>query len=133
MTGLEALGIPLLCMALNVYHEARGEPVIGQNAVAHVVMNRVNAHGWPNTVCGVIGQSMQFSWVHEKAVWSPNYDSTAWMRALRVAEDVLDGDAVDPTDGATHYHATWLNRYPTWSKNLRQTVTIGRHIFYRRR
>ena len=30
----------ILCLALTVYHESRGEPQAGQYAVAEVVMNR---------------------------------------------------------------------------------------------
>ena len=32
----------LMCMAMNVYHEARSEPIVGQIAVAQVVIIRVN-------------------------------------------------------------------------------------------
>ena len=44
----------LVCLALNVYHEARDQPFIGQVAVAQVVMNRVHDDRFPNTVCEVV-------------------------------------------------------------------------------
>ncbi|NIO43392.1 MAG: hypothetical protein GTO41_26515, partial [Burkholderiales bacterium] len=46
----------LNCLALNVYHEARGEPMAGQYAVAEVTMNRVASRRYPNTVCKVVFQ-----------------------------------------------------------------------------
>ena len=52
-----------LCLALAVYHEARGEPLIGQKAVAEVVMNRVASDRFPDTICGVVMQPKQFSFV----------------------------------------------------------------------
>ena len=51
----------VMCLALNLYHEARSEPLKGQLAVAHVVMNRVNDPQFPQTVCGVIKQKTSFA------------------------------------------------------------------------
>ena len=79
---------------------------------------------------------MQFSWTANDG-WEPEYDSEAWGRSLVIAEQVLTysthgtRQTSDPSRGATHYHATTMNRYPNWSKNMRETVTIGNHIFYR--
>ena len=52
----------LVCLALNIYHEARDQPFIGQVAVAQVVMNRVHDDRYPNTVCEVVKQSPTYSW-----------------------------------------------------------------------
>ena len=52
------------CLAMNIYHEARGERWEGQIAVAHVTMNRVAHDEWPNNVCDVVYQKKQFSWTH---------------------------------------------------------------------
>ena len=46
----------LHCLALNIYHEARGEPELGKFAVANVTMNRVNDARFPKTVCDVVRQ-----------------------------------------------------------------------------
>ena len=54
----------LECMALNIYHEARGEEPLGQVAVAQVVMNRVQHDWFPDTICDVVYQGSQFSWTH---------------------------------------------------------------------
>ena len=68
----------VMCMALNLYHEAKGEPRQGQIAVAHVVMNRMNDPNFPETVCGVIKQkntkevSSEITIEHNKEVgWGP--------------------------------------------------------------
>ena len=62
----------LMCLALNVYHEARSEPLQGQAAVAHVVLNRVASGRWPDDVCSVVHQGYekgrfkcQFTWYCE--------------------------------------------------------------------
>ncbi len=53
----------IYCLAENVYHEARGEPNIGKQAVAHVVLNRVIRNDFPNTVCKVVKQGpLRESW-----------------------------------------------------------------------
>lgn len=52
------------CLALNIYHESRSESLQGQIAVAQVTINRVAHDHWPSTICEVVYDPMQFSWVH---------------------------------------------------------------------
>ena len=52
----EAINVAVVCLALNVYHEAKNQDIDGMYAVADVVMNRVEDHRYPNTVCGVVKQ-----------------------------------------------------------------------------
>ena len=33
----------LICLAMNIYHEARSEPIAGRVAVAEVTLNRVES------------------------------------------------------------------------------------------
>jgi N-acetylmuramoyl-L-alanine amidase len=132
------LASALLCMSLNIFFEARGEPVIGQYAVAEVTMNR--ADGDPSKVCEVVLKPRQFSWTGEgrlantktgvrlRNAISPK-DATAWTIATRVAYTVLAGKMIDITRGATYFHATRVK--PMWRKRFVQTVAIGNHIFYR--
>ena len=56
------LSAAVICLALNIYHEARGEPIEGQRAVASVTLNRTLDPRWPSTVCGVVYDPQQFSW-----------------------------------------------------------------------
>lgn len=114
----------LLCMAMAVYHEARGEPLAGQVAVAHVVLNRVASDRYPNDVCEVVTQPYQFSFD-----WNAPREVEAWYRAVTVAERVMAGDTVDPTGGALHYHRDDIQ--VSWTAGKRGRV-IGRHIFWKR-
>ena len=52
----------LICMALNVYFEARDQPLVGQIAVAETVLNRVHSTLFPDTVCEVVYQGEYYSW-----------------------------------------------------------------------
>lgn len=117
----------VLCMALNIYHEARGEPYLGQIAVAHVVMNRVKDSRWPTSVCAVIGQKAQFSWT-ETTREAPK-DEVSLSQAIRIAKMVVQGECLDPTNGATHYHHKDIN--PRWARNLTVTYRKGNHVFLR--
>jgi N-acetylmuramoyl-L-alanine amidase len=106
----------LMCLALNVYHESRSEPLQGQAAVAHVVLNRVASGRWPDDVyCD--GKPDEPT------------EILAWAKSVLVANQVLTGVVPDVTNGATHYHARYVNPY--WSASLSKTVTYGSHLFYR--
>ena len=133
----------LMCMAFNIYHEANNQSMLGQIAVGQVVMNRVEDSRFPDTVCEVVKQAVtykgtdkpvlhkcQFSWYCDGKKDEPNYDSKSWSKALKYAVVVLGGDiTLDFTDGATHYHATYVR--PAWAKTKPRTTRIDRHIFYR--
>ena len=133
----------LMCMAFNIYHEANNQSMLGQIAVGQVVMNRVEDSRFPDTVCEVVKQAVtykgtdkpvlhkcQFSWYCDGKKDEPNYDSKSWSKALKYAVVVLGGDiTLDFTEGATHYHATYVR--PAWAKTKTRTTRIDRHIFYR--
>ena len=124
----------LRCLALNIYHEARGEPLQGKIAVAHVVLNRVAATGFPGDVCEVIKQGgerrrhrCQFSWWCDGRSDQPR-DLAAWRESLLVALLIRRGATDDPTEGALWYHADSVQPY--WSKIFKKHLKIGKHIFY---
>ncbi len=125
----------LTCLALNVYYEARSEPMVGQYAVAHVVLNRVANESFPDDACKVVKQGYskglgkcQFSWYCDGKSDVPK-DELSWLYARVVAYNVLYDYHKDNTDGATHYHANYVR--PWWSKHYDKTVTHGSHIFYK--
>ena len=124
----------LLCLALNVYHEARDQPPAGQLAVAHVVVNRTIDRRFPDTVCGVILQGgevrnrCQFSWYCDGRSDEP-FEREAWTKAKQVARKVLLTGPYDPTKGALYYHALYVD--PFWASTMEYTVTIGMHKFYK--
>jgi len=118
------------CLALNVYHEARGESITGQRAVAHVTINRANHEYFPNSVCSVVWQKSQFSWtIDGKSDRARN--RSAYDLAYEIATLVYTGeDDDDPTHGAVFYHASYVK--PKWSrhKSMTRSVKLGKHIFY---
>ncbi|MDV7338927.1 cell wall hydrolase [Terasakiella sp. A23] len=123
------------CLALNIYWEARSEPLAGQLAVAGVTMNRVADEKFPNNICNVVKQSKskqrlhrcQFSWWCDGKKDDPK-ELTAWRNAQQVARLFLAGIYEDPTQEAKWYHADYVN--PDWASRLKRTAKIGRHIFY---
>ena len=132
----------LACMATAIYFEARGEPMVGQVAVAQVIMARVNDERYPNTICEVVKQGYYYSWNPEIPIpdkcqfsfWCDGKpekikDEDAYFWATEVADAVMVGTLYDTTQGATHYHAYYVQ--PSWSKKFTQTVRINDHIFYR--
>ncbi len=126
----------LVCLALNVYHEARDQPIVGQEAVAHVTLNRVRSPGFPDDVCAVVYQGgerrhgCQFSWYCDGRPDAPR-EREAWARANGVAARALLGLSEDPTEGALHYHAEYVD--PGWASAMRRVIRIGNHTFYRRK
>lgn len=117
------------CLALNVYFESRGESKVGQEFVGWVTLNRVMHSDFPNTICGVVWQSNQFSWTHDGKSDVPK-DKTAWAQAQAIAGEVLQAYGVerDPTEGATYFHAHSIN--PHWAARFERVVRIDNHIFY---
>lgn len=122
------------CLALNIYHEARGEPEEGRLAVAQVVMNRVSHQRFPDDVCAVVKQGgewprsrCQFSWWCDGR--SDRVSDPSAMADIRdLAKAVLKGRETDPSNGALWYHADHVA--PAWRKDFEKGPTIGRHIFY---
>ena len=116
------------CLALNIYHEARGESLEGQLAVAAVTLNRVRSRKFPEQVCEVVWQRRQFSWTHDGKSDLPR-NLKAWKSALRIANAILDIGHVNVVGGATHFHAAYV-RTPYWTRKKQMIRRIGSHLFY---
>ena len=123
------LGQQIECMAKNLYYEAAMEPFEGKLAVAQVTMNRTQSPQFPKTVCGVVYQKGQFSWVTEKVKGITN--KYAWEECMIVARKALTEsrlhDIIYKTN-AMYYHNTSVN--PPWK--LKYVAKIGNHLFYTR-
>lgn len=117
----------LHCLALNIYHEARGESAEGKLAVGRVTINRVRSRRYPDSICKVVWQRGQFSWTRDGRPDRP-YNGKAWNEALRIAGVVTDVDSTNPVGRATHYQAVHV--VPFWASAYRRVQRIGRHIFY---
>ena len=121
----------ILCLALNVYFEARAEDTASQLAVAQVTMNRVKDPRYPNKVCKVVKQKNQFSWFWDGKSDKP-YERKAWDQALDLAERIIkepDQYRVSCVSNSTHYHAVYVS--PSWAKSFKKYCRVGSHIFYR--
>ena len=131
----------LKCMSENIYYEAGNQSYVGKLAVGQVVLNRVKHPGYPNTVCGVIYEGVnslkttvcQFSWLCEDNRKGIDKSGVNWNQSVKAATELLSkrGTVVDITEGATNYHANYVN--PAWSKQLHFVTQIDDHIFYRKR
>lgn len=104
-----------------VYSESRGEPYVGQVAVAAVVLNRISSASFPNSMSGVVYQTGAFD-----AVADGQINLTPDATARKAAQDAING--WDPTYGAIYYFnpATATSKW-IWSRP--QVLTIGKHIF----
>ena len=116
----------LLCLAKNIYYEARGEPMQGKIAVAQVTLNRVTHRTqFESNICGVVYAKHQFSWTMEKhkAPVGP-----AWHEAQAIAKAVIAGTAHLPDFKALYFHNTTVK--PQWNRTKELVARIGNHIFY---
>ena len=124
----------LMCLALNIYFEARSEPIEGQIAIAEVTLNRVTSTNYPNDVCSVVLQEnkdgCQFSWWCDGKSDQPReHNSLRTSKAL--AELMLNEGRYITVIGneATHYHSNEV--HPYWANDLHKIRRIGKHIFYK--
>ena len=132
------LSTAALCLALNIYHEARGEPVIGQKAVAQVTMNR--AGGDPDKVCDVVFAPYQFSWANpltlapsqevrvQRAEFFMPKDETAWTVAKILAVRAIEGSLMDVVGNADHYYNP-RKANPRWARKMEPVARVGNHRF----
>ena len=135
------------CLAIALYHEARGEDELGQIAVAQVIINRVKSRKYPDTICRVVYQNThkpnrcQFSFACDGRSDGPQVTKT-WRQIAELAKAITCQSACgyhvrrDPAlsqlgsafNRASHYHAVRVRPY--WSRVLDRSGRIGRHIFY---
>lgn len=142
-----------ICLSLVIFGESRSD-TDSQYGVAHVVVNRVkdsrNSGVYADTVCATILRANQFEPItgelrevaikaqqghHVYPRLTNKIEAQAWIKSMSVAYDVLYGNHVDPTAGATHFYAPSTQQKkgrhtPRWVKALKPTVTLGKHKFY---
>jgi N-acetylmuramoyl-L-alanine amidase len=127
-------------LARTIYGESRGEKIPGKEAVAAVIINRVNRakkhggrHWWGASIRDVCLKRWQFScWnaddpnrvkLLEVQPYNRNFQS-----CLRIARRAVAGTLKDLTNGATHYHTKGL--FPPWARGRMYAAEIGNHQFY---
>tara|TARA_R100000773_G_scaffold10988_1_gene10175 strand:+ start:1317 stop:1739 length:423 start_codon:yes stop_codon:yes gene_type:complete len=134
--------LAIVCLAKNIYFEARNQPIVGQIAVAQVVINRVYDERFPNDVCEVVYQGQRYSWnkdipIRDKCQFSwfcdgksdEPKDKMAWEKSMMIAVGVYQGVLYDVVDGSTHYHS--VDVLPSWSDSKQYIVRINDHVFYK--
>jgi len=147
------------CLAQNIFFESSVDNKAGMAAVADVVLNRVKHSYYPNTICEVVYQAKmkeswktkqfpdlddserkyipirhrcQFSWYCDGKSDDIPLGSENWVKAQMIAWDIMHNEGLRGiTEGATHYHATYVK--PNWASqhNMDLVGRIGLHIFYR--
>lgn len=127
-------GRALDCLTMAIAYEAGQEPIAGQQAVAQVILNRTRVARFPSSVCGVVFDGSQrttgcqFTFTCDGSIRRRLRDTTL-LTARMAALSVLTGQAPDRVNGATHYHASYVNPY--WADTGTRVAQIGAHIFYR--
>ncbi len=116
----------LRCLAGTVYFESRGESLVGQLAVAHVVINRAQSGRFPKSLCGVVHQRSQFSFVRGGKMPAVR-EGAQWSNAIAIAQIARDGSWKNHAPGALFFHARYVS--PGWRKT--RIAQIDNHIFYR--
>lgn len=117
----------LRCLASAVYFESKGESLVGQLAVAHVVINRTESGRFPRTLCGVVHQPSQFSFVRRGKMPPIALGSKQWSNAVAIAQIAMNGGWKNQAPGALFFHASHVS--PGWKRP--RIAQIDNHIFYR--
>ena len=117
----------LACLAGAIYFESKGEPLDGQLAVANVVINRMQSGRFPRSICAVVTQPGQFSFVRAGRVPSISPKNSGYRTAMAVAQVAMDGHWESPIAKAMFFHARRVS--PGW--RLTRVAAIGGHVFYR--
>lgn len=123
----ESLSAEQRCLASAVYFESKGESLTGQLAVARVVTARAKSGRFPTTLCGVVFQKSQFSFVRGGGMPPIVIGSAHWRNAVAISKIALDDRWESPVEGALYFHARHVS--PGW--RLTRLGSIDNHIFYR--
>ena len=121
------LNTEMRCLAGAVYFESKGESLAGQLAVARVVLARTKSGRFPSSICGVVYQPSQFSFVRGGKMPRIDTGSMHWKNAVAISKIAVDGSWKSPVEGALFFHARYVS--PGW--RLTRMGTIDNHIFYR--
>ena len=115
------------CLAGAVYFESKGESLPGQLAVARVVMARAKSGRFPSSLCGVVYQKSQFSFVRGNSMPRIDTGSNNWRNAVAISQIALTNSWKSPVEGALFFHARRVS--PGW--RLTRLGSVDNHIFYR--
>ena len=114
------------CLARGIYYESRTESLTGQLTVAEVILNRARSGRFASTICGVLRQRGQFSFVRGGVIPTPPRNAH-WRTAVAIARIAIADLADGAAPRALFFHARRVN--PRW--RLTRIATVGNHVFYR--
>lgn len=115
------------CLATAIFYESRSESLEGQLAVARVIINRSRSSRFADSLCSVILQPKQFSFVRRGVLPKANVKRPAWKTAIAIARIAMDNAWESRAEGALYFHARRVS--PSWGRT--RIATIDNHIFYR--
>lgn len=123
----DTLSEEMQCLAGTVYFESKGETLAGQLAVARVVMARAASSRFPDTICGVVYQPKQFSFIRGGKMPRINKSHSHWHNAVAIAKIAMNDGWESPVEGALFFHARYVS--PGW--HLKRMAMVDNHVFYR--
>lgn len=121
------LDTEMQCLASAIFYEARSESLVGKLAVARVVINRSESGRFPRSLCGVVTQPGQFSFVRGGRIPSVSTGALNWNDSVAIARVAMADSWKSPTEGALFFHARRVS--PGWARQ--RLAQIDNHIFYR--
>ena len=123
----EPLNTEANCLATAVFYESRSESLEGQLAVARVIINRSHSSRFANSLCSVVKEPRQFSFVRGGVLPKANEKRPAWKTAIAIARIAIENAWESRAEGALYFHARRVS--PSWGRA--RVATIDNHIFYR--
>lgn len=126
-SGTKTADSEMECLAGAIYFESKGEPLAGQLAVAEVIINRAKSGRYPSSLCGVVKQRGQFSFIRAGRFPAFSRDNSHWRKAVAIAHIAIKDLADSPAAQALSFHATRVS--PGW--RMKRVARVGNHIFYR--
>lgn len=115
------------CLAGAVYFESKGETLNGQLAVAKVVIARRDSGRFASSLCGVVYQPSQFSFVRGGRMPAIPTASQDWKEAVAIAQIAMKDSWDSPVEGALFFHARHVS--PGW--RMQRLAAVDNHVFYR--
>lgn len=123
------------CMETALFYEIRNGTKEAIRNVADVILNRVEAKGFPGDICGVVFQHKQFSAFNQgkpSLDWQDSVESHQDKIALATIKEVTEESL---TQGATNTEILWYHTgkvKPSWSKKLKLAFHDGYHRFFKK-
>jgi len=117
-------------LAMAIYYEARGENMKGKEAVADVILNRVEHHEFANSVKKVVATKGQFQWFHNRSlrgsgVFNPNKEKEIMSLARKKYFQHVMDKRIDTSKNAIFFST---GRKPAPRAKL--SGKVGHHYFY---